>query len=453
MKGNNIERGEYMRILIKNALILTMDSKMAKFKGNIAIKDDKIEKVSKEFIQGDFDRIIDADGKIVLPGFVQPHIHLCQTLFRSTADDMELMDWLKERIWPLEGAHDEESIYYSAKLGLCELIRCGTTSIVDMETVHYTDNAIEALYESGIRCITGKVMMDYGDEVPVTLIEKTHNSIMESVELLRKWHGKDEGRIEYAFAPRFVVSCTEELLIEVSRLSKEYGVKVHTHASENRSEIAFVQQDRGMRNINYLKKIGMLGKNLILVHCIWLNEDEMKDIQESGTKVVHCPCSNSKLASGLAKIPELLDMGVDVGLAADGAPCNNNLDIFMEMRLSSLLQKLRLGPKVMDCRKVLYMATMGGARVMGKENEIGSIEEGKKADIIIMNLNKVHNMPDTNIDIESQIVFSAKSEDVETTIVNGKILMENKKLMTLNEEEIIKKSNESIERLCRRINL
>lgn len=439
-----------MKILIKNALILTMDEKFSKFKGYIAITDTRIEKISKSEIEGAFDKVIDADGKIAMPGFVQPHIHLCQTLFRGTADDMELLDWLKYRIWPLEGAHDEESIYYSAMLGISELIKGGTTSIVDMETVHYTDNAIKAIYDSGLRAITGKVMMDYGTEVPASLMERKEDSIAESVKLLKKWHKADNGRIEYAFTPRFVVSCSEELLLEVSKLSKEYGVKVHTHASENRGEIAFVQQDRNMRNINYLKKVELLNENLILAHCIWLNDEEVELISKSNAKVVHCPSSNLKLSSGIAKIPELLERGVNVGIASDGAPCSNNLDAFMEMKLSSLIQKVTIGPKAMDCKQVLYLATMGGAKVMGKEKEIGSIEEGKKADIIILDLNKVHNAPSFNENEESQIVFSGKTENVITTIINGKVVMEDRKLLNFDEENIIKMCNRSIEKVWNR---
>lgn len=438
-----------MKILIKNALIVTMDKDLSKFKGNISITEDKIDKISKDIIEGNFDKIIDAEGKIAMPGFIQPHIHLCQTLFRGTADDMELLDWLKKRIWPFEGAHDEESIYYSAKLGLSELIKSGTTSIVDMETVHYTDNAIQGIYESGIRAITGKVMMDYGSDIPQTLMETKENSINESVKLLKKWHQKDNGRIEYAFAPRFVVSCSENLLLDVSKISKEYGVKVHTHASENRGEITFVETDRGMKNIIYLNKVGLLNENLIIAHCIWLNDDEIRLIKTCKAKIVHCPSSNLKLASGIAKIPELMDENIDIGIGADGAPCNNNLDMFQEMRLSSLIQKVRLGPTAMDCKKVLYLATMGGAKVMGKEKEIGSLEEGKKADIIILDLDKIHSIPSYNIDIESRIVFSAKSEDVNTTIVNGKILMEDRKLTTLDENEIIINSNKCIEKIFR----
>lgn len=442
-----------MKILIKNAYILTMDKEFSKFKGNISIKDDKIESISKSEIEGSFDKVIDADGKVAMPGFVQPHIHLCQTLFRGLADDMELLDWLKYRIWPLEGAHDEESIYYSAKLGLSELIKGGTTSIVDMETVHYADNAMQAIYDSGIRAITGKVMMDYGADVPKSLMEDKQSSIEESIKLLKKWHLKDEGRIEYAFTPRFVVSCSEELLLDVSRLSKEYGVKVHTHASENKGEIEFVEKDRGMRNITYLNKIGLLDENLILAHCIWLDDEEIDLIKNSRAKVVHCPSSNLKLASGVAKIPELIELGVDIGIASDGSPCSNNLDAFIEMRLSSLIQKARLGPRTMDCKIVLYLATMGGAKVMGKENEIGSLEEGKKADIILLDLNKTYNAPSFKDNIESQIVFSGKAENVDTAIVNGKVLMEGRKLTYMDENEIIKNCSKSIERVWNRAGL
>lgn len=429
-----------------------MNNKNEKYKGDILINNDKIEKISGEIIEKDPDtKIIDGNGLVAMPGFIQPHVHLCQTLFRGTADDLELLDWLKLKIWPLEGAHDGESIAWSAKLGLAELIKGGTTSIVDMETVHYTDDAIKQIYDSGIRAITGKVMMDYGDDVPKSLMETKQESINQSLELLKKWNGKDGGRIEYAFTPRFAVSCSDELLSEVSVLSKEYGVKVHTHASENRGEIAFVEKDRCMRNIMYFDKLGLLNENLIIAHCIWLDEIEMTKLQKSKAKVVTCPSSNSKLASGVAKVPEMIAMGIDVGIAADGAPCNNNLDMFCEMKLSSLLQKLRLGPKAMDCKQVLYTATMGGAKVMGKEKEIGSLEEGKKADIILLNLNNIHNSPSYNVDVESQIVFSASTTDVVTTIVNGKILMENRKLTTLNEKEIITNSNKSIERLYKKL--
>lgn len=444
---------ENLKILIKNPYILTMNKKKEEYKGNILIENDRLKLISKDEIVEDVDKVIEAEGLVALPGFIQPHIHLCQTLFRGTADDMELMDWLKLRIWPLEGAHDEESIYDSANLGIAELIKGGTTTIVDMETVHHTSSAIKAIEETGLRAITGKVMMDYGKGVPPTLKETTRDSLDESVKLLKEWHTRANGRIEYAFCPRFVVSCTEELLLEVSKLSKEYGVKVHTHASENLGEIGIVESDRGMRNISYLKKVNLLNENLILAHCIWLQEEEIEELRVSKTKVAHCPNSNTKLSSGVAKVSEFLELGIDVGIAADGAPCNNNLDMFQEMRMASSLQKLRLGSKAMDCKTLLYMATMGGAKVIKKEDMLGSLEEGKKADLILMDLNRLHSSPSFAVPLESRIVFSAKTENVHTTIVDGKILMENRILMTLDERSVIRNANRSIERLRQKINI
>lgn len=398
----------------------------------------------------DVDMIIDARGKVVMPGFVQSHVHLCQTLFRGQADDLELMDWLKLRIWPLEGAHDEDSIYWSAMLGITELIKGGTTSIIDMETVHHTDRAFSAIDDSGIRATSGKVMMDYGDDVPQTLMESTEDSLRESEALMEKWHMHDGGRIRYAFTPRFVVSCTDQLLMRVRDMARASGVLVHTHASENKGEIELVMADRGMRNINCLKELGLLGPDLVLAHCIWLNDEEMELLRDSETKVVHCPSSNLKLASGVAKIPELLDMGVFVSLGADGAPCNNNLDAFWEMRLAALIHKPRLGPTAMPAAKVLEMATKGGAQAMGLEKEIGSIEPGKRADIIIMDLNPAHAAPTQNVDLASRIVYEASSADVETTIVDGRILMYQRKLTAIDEDEVVCEANKALERVLRR---
>lgn len=431
-------------LLIKNGTIVTMNNDRDIFKGDILIQDNKITKV-EDNINIPVDDVIDAKDKIIIPGLIQTHIHLTQTLYRGQADDLELLDWLKKRVWPLEGSHTKESNYISAKLGIAELIKGGTTSIIDMETVNYTDEAIKAIYESGFRALVGKCMMDYGKGVEEALLENTEKSISESVSLLKKWHKKGNGRIQYAFAPRFVVSCSEELLIRVRDLAKKYDVMIHTHASENKGEIELVEKDRGMRNIAYLHKLGLTGEKLILAHCIWLNEEEMKIIANTRTKVVHCPNSNLKLASGIAKIPELLDMGVNVSIGADGAPCNNNLDMFDEMRSAALIQKARLlDPTIMPANKIFELATLGGAKAMCMEDKLGSIEKGKLADLAILNLNKLHCSPSKETDIISQIVYSAHGSDVETTIVDGKILMLNRKLTTLNEEEIIKEANEVI---------
>ncbi len=434
------------KLLIQNATIVTMNKDRDIIKGDILIEDNKITKVDKK-IEIQADKVIDAREKVVIPGLIQTHIHLTQTLFRGQADDMELLDWLKKRVWPLEAAHTAESNRISAQLGIAELIKGGTTSIIDMGTVNHTEEIFEAVYESGFRAIMGKCMMDYGSNGKNALMEDTAKSINESVKLLEKWHMKDNGRIQYAFAPRFVISCSEKLLLETKRLAKEYDVMIHTHASENQSEIRIVQKDRGMRNIVYLDKLGLTGENLILAHCIWLDEEEMKIIANTGTKVAHCPNSNLKLASGIAKIPELLAMNANISLAADGAPCNNNLDMFSEMRTAALIQKGRLlDPTVMPAEKVFELATIGGAKAMRMEDKLGSIEEGKLADIVILDLNSIHCVPMDEVNIISRLVYSARATDVETTIINGKILMEKRKLTTLDEEAIKMSANSIIKK-------
>ncbi|MED4206386.1 5'-deoxyadenosine deaminase [Neobacillus mesonae] len=437
-------------ILIKNAEIVTMNNQEEIIFGDLYIVDDRIVDVGKDLPYA-AQKVIDARGRTVIPGFIQTHIHLCQTLFRGQADDLELMDWLKKKIWPLEASHDAESSYYSAMLGIGELIQSGTTTIVDMETVHYTDEAFQAIDQSGIRALAGKVMMDLGEEVPEGLRENTNDSIQKSVDLLEKWHLHDNGRIEYAFCPRFVVSCTEELLIEVQKLSQKYHVKVHTHASENRGEIEIVERERGMRNVVYLDYLGLANESLILAHCVWLDEEEKRIIKVRGVKMTHCPGSNLKLASGIADIPGMIDRDAFISLGADGAPCNNNLDMLNEMRLAAIIHKPTYGPTSMDAKTVFRMATIGGARAVGLEDQIGSIEIGKKADLAILNLNDFHMYPSFGVDTITRIVYSATRADVETTIINGKIVMENRFLKTMDKEIILKESNKAIKRLLGKI--
>lgn len=436
--------------VIRDALIVTMNAADEVVRGDVKIEGNTITAVGGKQ-DADGCRVIEAGGRVLLPGFVQTHVHLCQTLFRGCADDLELMDWLRKRIWPLEAAHDAESVYYSALLGAGELIRSGTTTILDMETVHHTDSAFEAIRECGIRAVSGKVMMDHGDRVPPALMEKTEDSIEESVRLLEKWNGAAGGRIRYAFSPRFVVSCTEELLTAVRDLADQYRVPVHTHAAENREEIAVVEAERGMRNVVYLDAIGLARPNLILAHAIWLDEEEKRIIRERGVKVTHCPGSNLKLASGVADVPALIGAGIPVGFGADGAPCNNNLDMFQEMRLASFIQKVRLGPTVMNARQVLRMATMGGAEVLGMQDIIGSIEPGKRADLQILDLEDFHVYPSAGVDPYSRIVYAATRGDVDTVMIDGEIVMEGKEVKTIDKARVLREADRCLERLMSRI--
>ncbi|WP_026702292.1 5'-deoxyadenosine deaminase [Salibacterium aidingense] len=436
-------------ILIKNAEIVTMNEKMDIVYGDIVIEQNKIAKIGNDLtnVVPPGTKVIDAEGKTVLPGFIQTHIHLCQTLFRGQADDMELLDWLKKKMWPLEAAHDWDSLYRSAKLGIGELIEGGTTTIMDMETVHHTDAAFEAMAETGIRALSGKVMMDLGEDLPSPLLENTNTSIEESVRLLEKWHGFDHNRIQYAFCPRFVVSCTEELLTRVRDLSAEYNVLVHTHASENEGEVSIVEARHGMKNVEYLDHIGLANERLVLAHCIWLNDNEKRIIRDKKVKMTHCPGSNLKLASGIADVHGLTKDGASVSLGADGAPCNNTMDMFQEIKLAALLPKPYYGPASMPAEEVLKMATIRGAEALGLEHEIGSLEEGKKADLFLLDLNTFHSYPSETVDPVSRIVYSASARDVETTIIDGKIVMENREMKTMDKNSVLQASNTAVQRL------
>jgi 5-methylthioadenosine/S-adenosylhomocysteine deaminase len=386
------------------------------------------------------DIVIDARGCAVLPGFIQTHIHLCQTIFRGSADDLALIDWLKQRVWPMEAAHSAASVRASAQLGIAELIKGGTTCALTMETVNHTEEVFLVIQESGFRATVGKCMMDKGDELPPALHENTHDSIQKSVALLDEWHGKEDGRIRYCFAPRFAVSCTGELLSEVARLAREREVMVHTHASENRTECEMVERETGMRNIPYLDSLGLTGRHIALAHCVQVDEDEIQILARTQTNVVHCPSSNLKLGSGIAPIKAMLDQQVSVSLGADGAACNNRLDMFTEMRTAALLQKAVHGPEAIPAQRALRMATIDGAKAMGLDSEIGSLEVGKRADVIIVNLDSLHSSPRL-LDVVSAIVYSAAPADVESVIIEGRLVMRNKELVTMNERQVIEEAN------------
>ena len=394
------------------------------------------------------DVVIDATGCAVIPGFVQTHIHLCQTIFRGAADDLSLIDWLRKRVWPMEAAHSASSIAASARLGIAELIKGGTTCALTMETVNHTAEVFKVVEETGFRATVGKCMMDKGDEVPRPLREQTTQSIQESVALLDEWHGKADGRIRYCFAPRFAVSCTRELLQQVASLARERDVMVHTHASENKTECELVESETGLRNVAYLDSLGLTGSHVALAHCVHLSDDEIDTLEQTRTNVVHCPSSNLKLGSGIAPIARLLDRDVSVSLGADGAACNNRLDMFTEMRTAALLQKALHGPEVLTANRVLRMATFDGAKAMGLDGEIGSLEAGKRADVTIVRLGGLHATPAA--DIVSALVYSAQASDVDSVIIDGQLVMRDGKLLTIDENATITTANVEAKKLIDR---
>ncbi|HJR06153.1 MAG TPA: 5'-deoxyadenosine deaminase [Pyrinomonadaceae bacterium] len=436
-------------ILIKGGTIITLDANERVVEGDLLIRDGRIVSIG-ETAEDAFE-VIDARGCAVLPGFVQTHIHLCQTLFRGAADDLPLIDWLKRRVWPMEAAHTRASVRASARLGIAEMIKGGTTCALTMETVNHTAEAFRAVEETGFRATVGKCMMDAGEDVPAELFEQTSDSIRESLALIEEWHGRGNGRIRACFAPRFAVSCTRELLEHVARLSRERGVLVHTHASENRTEIEMVERATGMRNIEYLSSLGLAAPHVALAHCVHLNERELDILARTGTQVMHCPSSNLKLGSGIAPVVEMLARGVALSLGADGAPCNNRLDMFTEMRTAALLQKVTHGADALPARRVLRMATIDGARALGLGEETGTLETGKRADVTILALERLHMTP--RPDIISAIVYAAEATDVRTVIIDGRVRMRDRELLSVNEREVIAEASAQASLLFERANL
>jgi len=433
-------------ILIENGTLVTMDTRDSIVHGDILIADGRIAEIGGTGHTAD--TVIDATDCAVIPGFVQTHIHLCQTLFRGAADDLALIDWLKQRVWPMEAAHSVESVAASARLGIAELIKGGTTCALTMETVNHTAEVFKIVEGTGFRATGGKCMMDKGDEVPAALQEETGNSIDESIALLEAWHGAGDGRIRYCFAPRFAISCTRELLQKVASLARARGVMVHTHASENRTECELVQAESGLRNIAYLDSVGLTGRHVALAHCVHLSVDEIETLKSTGTNVVHCPSSNLKLGSGIAPVAKLLEQGISVSLGADGAACNNRLDMFTEMRTAALLQKVLHGPEVLPARRVLRMATIDGARALGLDADVGSLAPGKRADLAVVRLGRLHTTPAT--DVVSALVYSAEADDVDTVIIDGRLVMRDRNLLTIDEPETIAAANSEAQKLLAR---
>lgn len=434
-------------ILIKGGTLVTMDDQDSIVRGDLLIRDGRIASIGEQGATAD--TIIDAAGCAVLPGFVQTHIHLCQTLFRGAADDLSLLDWLKKRVWPMEAAHTADSIRASARLGVAELIKGGTTCALTMETVNHTEEVFKVVEETGFRATVGKCMMDKGDDVPGPLHEVMAVSLKESLALLETWNGKADGRIRYCFAPRFALSCTRELLSQVAQLAKDRGVMVHTHASENLDECALVEGETGLRNVAYLDSLGLAGPHVVLAHCVHLDAAEFEMLANTHTNVAHCPSSNLKLGSGVAEIKTMLDRGISVSLGADGAACNNRLDMFTEMRSMALLQKALHGPEALPARQALRIATIGGAKALGLAKEIGSLEIGKRADVIVVNLRSLHSTPYAR-DLVSALVYSAQTTDVQSVVIDGRAVMADGKLLTLDEKAVLDEAVRESGELLRR---
>lgn len=446
--------------LIEGATLVTMDRQLRVLHGDLLIRGGRIAALGPGAAEGLTEEVqrLDARGLVCIPGLVQTHIHLCQSLFRNLADDLVLEDWLRQRIWPYEGALCHQTLGVSADYGLAELVRGGTTTILDMGTVHHTDAIGEAVTRAGIRAFLGKAMMDEGDEIPASLRETHAGSIAESLALAKRWHGAADGRIRYAMCPRFAFSCSEGLLREVGEIMKDRPeFLMHTHANETTWESAESRRRWNTNYIGHLHDLGLTGERAVLAHGVHLEESERHILKETDTCITHCPSSNLKLGSGIANIPLLWSWGIRVGLGADGAPCNNNLDAFVEMRLAALLQKPLHGPTAMPAQRVLQLATRDGAEVLGLGDEIGSLEVGKAADLVLLDLNQPHHGVDGPVaealggDVYARIVYSAHASDVRYVFASGEPLVEAGALVRQDPAELQARGREALQTVAGRL--
>ncbi len=426
--------------ILKNYAIEILDNKISALND---LKNFSLEKFNGE--------IINLPELTLIPGFIQTHIHLCQTLFRGLADDLELLDWLQLKIFPYENAHNKASLRASVRAGILELQSGGTTTIMDMGTLNNQEVIFDELINSGMRAFAGKCMIDQNDLFP-QFKSTTKAELKNTYQLAKDYHNKSNGMIRYGFAPRFILSCSDSMLRETAEIQKEFpGSIYHTHSSENKDEIAEVRKRFGQENIEHFNSIGILSEHTVLAHGIYVNENEINILKKNEVKISHCPSSNLKLGSGIANIPRYLKEGISVSLGADGAPCNNNLSAFTEMRLASLIQKPVYGPKVMDAQTVFRLATIEGARALHIDNETGSIEAGKNADLVLLDLNEVE-MPYTDDkNVYSKIVYSASVKNVHSVMINGKWVVREKSSTIYDNKEVIHSAKFELKNLLKRL--
>jgi 5-methylthioadenosine/S-adenosylhomocysteine deaminase len=415
---------------------------------DVRTRGDRIVAVGPDLAAEPGDLIRDAAGLTMLPGFVQGHLHCCQTLFRGLADDLPLMRWLRERIWPLEAAHDPASIRASARLSLAELLRSGTTAIQAIETVRHTEETFAVCEEAGLTAIVGNCLMDLrGDGVPDGLPASARDSLRISEELCRAHHGR--GRLQYAVSPRFVLSCSDGLARDAAAFAAAGGLRVHTHASEHREEIAAVAARFGRSYLRVLDDQGLLGRHSGLAHCVHLDADERQLLQDSGAAVLHCPSANLKLGSGIAPIAEYARRGIRIALGADGAPCNNRLSALTELRQAALLQALAAGPGAWPAAAALWAMTRGGALALGLD-DLGSIAVGQRADLLLFDLRGLDLGAGSPV---SQLVYSAAEPELRHVVVGGRDAVVDGELRIFDAAAVAAEARDELGRLLGRAGL
>jgi 5-methylthioadenosine/S-adenosylhomocysteine deaminase len=370
--------------------------------------------------------IIDGKDSLVLPGLINCHTHAAMTLLRGYADDMLLMDWLSHKIWPREAFLTENDIYWGTQLAILEMIKSGTTCFADM--YFFMDTVAKVAAQSGIRAVLSRGMIGFGNNAELAM--------EETEELVNSWHGKAEGRITCMLGPHAPYTCPPEYLHKVMKLADKLKVGLHIHLAETITEVNDIKKQYEMTPVKLMDSIGLFDKRHVLAaHCVHLSDEEINILVEKGVGIAHNPESNMKLASGIAPLPQLLEKGGLVGLGTDGASSNNNLDMIEEMRTCALLHKVNhSNPTILPAHQVLELATIKGASALGLKM-LGTIKPGYKADLIMIDLLKPHLIPLHNP--VANLVYSAHSSDVKTVIIDGKLVMKDKELLTLDEEKIL----------------
>ncbi len=422
------------------------------FTGDVLVRDGRIAEV-RPGGAGEVTarRVLDASGAAVLPGFVQCHVHVVQSLLRHQADGLKLLDWLEQRTLPYEAALDGDGVATAAELGIAELLAGGTTTVLDFGTTHDHDRVFEAAERMGIRMTSGRTHMDMGSDTAPTLMEDADASLADAEATGGRWHGRAGGRLRYAVAPRFALSCSRGLLEGCSRLARKHGWLLHSHASENTDEVAAVRAATGMSNIEYLDSVGLTGRDVVLAHGVHLDSAEIQILTDTRTRICHCPGANLKLGSGIADIPGLRSRGVRIGLGADGPPCNNRLSAFYEMSLAATIHALRSGPTALGAWDAMALATREGARVLHLADLVGTITPGKAADITVVSLESWSMMPGD--DPVARVVHGGSTSDVRHVIVNGRPVVVDGELTTIHPEALRTRVDESWRATRGRMNL
>ena len=407
---------------------------------SIYIEDGKIKEIGK--IKEKADLTMDGKNKIILPGLINTHTHAGMTVLRGQLDDMELEEWL-QKCWKLEPRLKKKDVYYSTLLACIEMLKNGITCFHDM--YYFGDEVLEAISESGLRGIFSQCIVD---EPYMSEYKDSDQALKIVKRLIEEW--KKNERVGINLGPHAIYTCSKETLLKVRDFADENELSIHIHLSETKKEVKDCKKKTGLRPVEYLENIGFLSSNVLAAHCCWLNEKEMRILKKNDVKVSHCPVSNLKTVSGIAPVPKMISNSICVSLGTDSAVSNNSLDLFREMKFASLLHKFNSkNPTLLPTQTTLDLATVNGAKALGFEKEIGSLEVGKKADLISLDLRKPNLQPVSKEAILSNLVYSSDGRNVSDVICDGRILVKNGKVLGINEEKVYEKINKIISKLIK----